>query len=324
MKLVFMGTPDYAAGILEELILSPYEVAAVFTQPDRPQGRKGTVVPPTVKELALSAGIPVYQPVRIRRERWVKLLEEIRPDAMVVAAFGQILPASILNIAPCLNVHASLLPKYRGSSPIQQAIADGEAETGVTIMRMDEGIDTGNILLAEALPIGPDDTGETVFDKLVPLGRRLIRRTLDAFAEGDPLTGTPQDGSIATYAPMLSREDAKMNPAKSAHKLDCEVRAHTPWPGATLQWGEKVLKIGKVRPLPEAAEKAAEIWPEGLHPGHILNREELAGLGIAPTHVVMAAGGGLLEILKLQLPGKKMLDADAFLRGCPLLGETLE
>ena len=318
-----MGTPDYAAGILEELIRSPYEVVAAFTQPDRPQGRKGTVVPPPVKELALANGIPVYQPVRIRREKWVKLLQEIQPDAMVVAAFGQILPASILNIAPCLNVHASLLPKYRGSSPIQQAIADGEAETGITIMRMDEGIDTGNILLAETLPIEPDDTGETVFDKLVPLGRRLIREALDRFAAGDPLTGTPQDGSAATYAPMLSREDAKMDPQKSAHKLDCEVRAHTPWPGATLQWGEKVLKIGKVRLVPEE-DGSAEALSEGLRPGHILNREELSRLGKTSDRVIMVTGNGLLELLKLQLPGKKMLDADAFLRGCPLLGETLE
>ena len=315
MRIVFMGTPDFAEGILQSLIDSEHQVIAVYTQPDRPQGRKAELTPPPVKVLAERAGIPVYQPVRIRRPKWVGLLTEQAPDLIVVAAFGQILPPSILSIAPCINVHASLLPKYRGSSPIQRAIAAGDTETGVTIMRMDEGMDTGNILYRQIVPITAQDTGESLFDKLAAAGQEALVPVLGQFAAGEDPQGIPQDSALATYAPMLSRKDGRLDFTAPAHLLDCHVRAFTPWPSTFTNWEERQVKILQVSVFTEEP-----VLP-GVDPGHVLTREEAGRIGASAEHrILVQTGCGILEILRLQLPGKKPLPADAFLRGYPFWG----
>ena len=329
MRIVFMGTPDFAGGILTSLLDAGENVIAVYTQPDRPQGRKAVMTPPPVKVIAESHGIPVYQPVRIRRDKWVRLLEEQKPDVMVVAAFGQILPKQILDIAPCVNVHASLLPRYRGSSPIQRAIAAGDRETGVTIMRLDEGMDTGNILHKEIIPIRDTDTGETLFDRLEELGRKALRKVLDDYEAGKDLVGVPQDPEFATYAPMLTREDGRLDFTRSAWLLDCQIRAFTPWPSTYTIYEGKVLKILAGRIFRDSsgatgASAAAGADDAGRACGTVLTQEEVreAG-GNAGKQILVQTGDGLLELLTLQLPGKKPLPADVFLRGCPLWGKTL-
>ena len=330
MRIVFMGTPDFAGGILRSLLDGGYDVIAVYTQPDRPQGRKAILTPPPVKVIAQQHNIPVYQPVRIRRDKWVGLLQEQKPDIIVVAAFGQILPKSILDIAPCVNVHTSLLPRYRGSSPIQRAIASGDAETGVTIMRLDEGMDTGNILRQETIPIEDTDTGESLFEKLAVLGQKALKTVLDEFAAGEELVGTPQDPELATYAPMLSREDGRLDFTRSAWLLDCQIRAFTPWPSTYTMYDGKVLKIlaGRMFKSGTGADGAfkgeTDSDSAGRACGQILTQDEVRETGgNAGKQILVQTGDGLLELLTLQLPGKKPLPSDVFLHGCPLWGKTL-
>lgn len=312
MRIVFMGTPDFAAEVLKSLYCSEHEIVAVYTQPDRPKGRKGELAAPPVKEYALEQGLPVYQPEKIRRKDWVTALREQKPDLMVVAAYGQILPQRILDIAPCINVHASLLPRYRGSSPIQRSIAAGDAETGVTIMRMDAGMDTGNSILQVRVPITDSDTGETMHDKLADAGAKALMRVVEQFSAGENPVGIPQDEALATYAPMLSREDGRMDWNRSARLIDCAVRAYTPWPSAYTLLEDRVLKVQQVR-----------VFDPGLmiaEPGRVLSREQLIE---ADRRILVQTGQGILEICRLQLPGKRALNADEFLRGCPLWGRRL-
>ena len=316
MRIVFMGTPDYAAESLKNLCASEHEIVAVYTQPDRPKGRKGELAAPPVKEYALEQGLEVFQPERIRRKAWVAKLKEQAPDLMVVAAFGQILPKSILDIAPCINVHASLLPKYRGSSPIQRSIAAGDEVTGVTIMRMDEGIDTGNSILQVQVPITDTDTGETMHDKLAVAGARALMQVVEQFAAGENPEGEKQDDAQATHAPMLSREDGKMDWSQSARLMDCAVRAFTPWPSAYTTFEGKILKVQQVKVFAREGN-ISEV-------GQVLTKEQAAALGAkADCQILVQAGEGILEICQLQLPGKKALPADVFLRGCPLWGKRL-
>ena len=248
MRIVFMGTPEFAASCLRGVLEAGYEVAAVYTQPDRPKGRKGELCASPVKELALSEGIPVYQPERIRRKAEVETLRNLRPDLILVAAYGQILSKAILDMAPCINAHASLLPHYRGSSPIQRAIAAGDAVTGVTAMRMNEGVDTGNIIFTREVPITDQDTGDSLEEKLAQAGAEALVAVLKAREAGDELVGTPQDESQATHAPMLSREDGKMDWNLSARQMDQAVRAFTSWPSSYTLWKGKTLKV-QVMPL---------------------------------------------------------------------------
>ena len=316
MRIVFMGTPDYAAESLKNLCASEHEIVAVYTQPDRPKGRKGELAAPPVKEYVLEQGLEVFQPERIRRKAWVAKLKEQAPDLMVVAAFGQILPKSILDIAPCINVHASLLPKYRGSSPIQRSIAAGDEVTGVTIMRMDEGIDTGNSILQVQVPITDTDTGETMHDKLAVAGARALMQVVEQFAAGENPEGEKQDDAQATHAPMLSREDGKMDWSQSARLMDCAVRAFTPWPSAYTTFEGKILKVQQVKVFAREGN-ISEV-------GQVLTKEQAAALGAkADCQILVQAGEGILEICQLQLPGKKALPADVFLRGCPLWGKRL-
>ncbi len=316
MRIVFMGTPDFAAVVLKALCESGQEIIAVYTQPDRPKGRKGELCASPVKEYALSQGLEVYQPERIRRKAWVARLEEQKPELIVVAAFGQILTQQILDIAPCINVHASLLPKYRGSSPIQRAIADGESVTGVTIMRMDAGIDTGNSILQVSVPITDKDTGESMHDKLAAAGAEALLQVVRRFETGENPVGDPQDEALATHAPMLSREDGHIDWKRSAWQIDCAVRAYTPWPSAYTELEGKVLKIQEVRVYQKEPLSAVE-------PGTVLTREEAQRVGAPSDRILVQTGEGILEICRLQLPGKKSLPADVFLRGCPLWGRRL-
>jgi len=297
MKIIYMGTPDFAVNTLQTLIDSRHEVIAVFTQPDKPKGRSGQLQMPPVKELAVKYGIPVYQPVKIREQEYVELIQGMGADVAVVAAFGQILPKSILD-APkygCINVHASLLPKYRGASPIQQSILDGEKETGVTIMKMDVGMDTGDIILQEAFPLDQTETGGELFDKLAVMGGPMVLRVLDSFEDGSA-TFTPQDESRATHVRMITKENGHINWSDSAAVIERMVRGYNPWPAAYTYVGQKMFKIWEAR-LVEAS---------GLEAGEF---------STADGKMVVGTGDGALELISVQLEGKKRMNVADFLRG---------
>ena len=309
-----MGTPDFALPSLEVLVSSPHRVVGVVTQPDRPRGRGKKVQPPPVKVRALSLGLPVFQPQRVKEEGFVDLVRGLAPDAVVVVAYGQILPPSILRLPPygCINLHASLLPRYRGAAPIQRAIMNGEKETGVTTMLMDEGLDTGGILLQRRVPIYEEDTAGKLHDRLAREGAELLLETLDLLARGD-LAPRPQDHRLATYAPPLTPEDELIDWRRPARDLYNQVRALNPWPVARTWLEGKVLKVWRAAasPLPPPAE---------AQPGEVvLSRKEL----------VVATGVGCLALLEIQLEGGKRLPAEDFLRGRPIpegtvLGKRVE
>ncbi|MBR3509307.1 MAG: methionyl-tRNA formyltransferase [Lachnospiraceae bacterium] len=300
MKIVFMGTPEYAAASLEAVIQSGREVVLVVTQPDKPKGRSGELVPPPVKECALRHGIPVFQPEKIKRPEEVARLKEYEADAFVVAAFGQILSQEILDMPRlgCLNVHASLLPKYRGASPIQHVILDGEEKTGITIMQMDAGIDTGDILLQKEIPIEPTDNFETLHDKLAVLGGEAIVEALDLLEEGK-LVRTKQDDSQSCYASLIKKEMGRLDFSKSALALDRQIRSMTPWPSAFTRYHGKQLKIWKAVPVDEAGKKAL--------PGEVTE--------VTKECITVATGDGELRIEELQLEGKKRMSCHDFLLG---------
>lgn len=301
MKIVFMGTPDYAAAALEALIMAGYEITGVVTQPDKPKGRSKELLPPPVKVCALQHGIPVMQPRRIKTPEAVEELRKIRADVYVVAAFGQILSQEILDIPPlgCLNIHGSLLPRYRGASPIQHAILDGEKETGITIMQMDAGIDTGDILYQKAIPIGPEDDYETLHDKLKKLGGEAIMEAIDLLEQGK-LAPRKQQEELSCYAPLLGKEMGKIDFGESAAAIDRKIRAMTPWPSAFTSYHGKQMKIWKAVPT-LAANTFARI------PGEILRTDK--------DSVTVAAGEGALRIYELQLEGKKRMTVHDFLLG---------
>lgn len=300
MKLIFMGTPDYAAQSLEAIIQAGHEVLLVVTQPDKPKGRSGELIPTPVKELALKHGIPVFQPERIKRPEAVAELRKHDAEVFVVAAFGQILSQEILDMPEhgCLNVHASLLPKYRGASPIQRVILEGEAKTGITIMQMDAGIDTGDILYQKEIPIENDDDYETLSDKLSALGGQAIVEAMELLTQGK-LTATPQDDSLSCYAPLISKEMGKLDFSKSAISIDRQIRSMTPWPSAFTKWKGKQLKVWKAVPE-KGSEKAAT-------PGEVTE--------VTKDSFAVATGEGSLRILELQLEGKKRMNTHDFLLG---------
>lgn len=305
-RLVFMGTSAFAATILEALI-PQHEVVALVTQPDQFGGRgRKQLLPPPTKELALAHGIAVLQPPRLRRPEAIAALRDLSPELIVVAAFGQILRRGVLELAPhgCINVHASLLPCYRGAAPIAAAILAGEAESGVTIMRMDEGIDTGDILSQRALPIAPDDTTAALTAKLARLGAELLIETLPRWLHGE-ITPQPQDEALASYAPQINKEDGRVNWAAPAAQIARMIRAYDPWPGAFTLYNGAPLKILRARALPG----------EGAAPGRVLRLRE----GIA-----VSTGQGALLLEEIQPAGKRAMTAQAFLSGQrEFLGATL-
>lgn len=317
MNVVFMGTPDFAVPSLRSLAGAGLAVRAVVTQPDRPRGRGKKVRPSPVKEEALRLGLPVCQPHRVREESFIGLLRDLKPDAVVVVAFGQILPAAVLDIPPmgCVNVHASLLPEYRGAAPIQRAVMAGEVETGVTTMKMDPGLDTGDILLQARTAISPEESFGAVHDRLAVLGAQLLLETLELLASGK-LSGVPQDHSRATYAPVISREDEIINWAGRAGDIKNLVRGLDPWPGARTWLGEKVLKVWKVK---EAGKVMVTGKPAGsagrMLPGQVLGYD---GEGLA-----VKCGDRALVIRELQIEGGKRLAAEEFLRGVRIAPGTV-
>ena len=297
-RIVFMGTPHFAVPTLEALA-AEHDVVGVVTQPDRPAGRGKRIVGPPVKEAAQARGLPIFQPPTLRTPEAVAQLTSWRPDVIVVAAFGQLLDTPVLELPPfgCLNVHASLLPRYRGAAPVPAAILAGERLTGVTIMRLDEGLDTGPILAQAEMPIHPTDTTGSLTAKLADLGARLLLEALPGWL-GGTIQPRPQDDEQATYCRPLTKQDGQLDWTRPAWYLDRQVRACDPWPGAYTTWQGRRLKALRARPRPD--------WPAQAEPGQVLALEE--GLAVG-------TGEGVLELLTLQLAGKKPLSAETFARG---------
>lgn len=296
-RIVFMGTPDFAVPSLRGLI-DAHDVIGVVTQPDRPAGRRGKLKAPPVKLVAQENGIPVFQPEKLRRAEAIEHLKQWQADVYIVAAFGQILPQSVLDIPPhgCLNVHASLLPRWRGAAPIQAAIRAGDDETGVTIMQMDAGLDTGPMLSKQAITIAPDETGQSLHDKLADIGAQLLLATLPGYVNGS-ISPQPQDDEHATYAPQIKKSDGEINWQDDAAAVDRQVRAYTPWPGTYTFWGDNQLKI-----------HAGRIADGSAEPGKVITHDS----GIA-----IGTGSGLYVPETLQMAGKKPVSAQDFINGYP-------
>ncbi|MCR4716298.1 MAG: methionyl-tRNA formyltransferase [Lachnospiraceae bacterium] len=314
MRLVFMGTPDFASYQLECLINAGHEIMAVVTQADKAKGRSKALLPPPVKEVALREGIKVYQPERLRDSEVVEELKKLAPEAIIVAAYGQILPKEVLDIPKygCINIHASLLPKYRGAAPIQQAVIDGLTVTGVTTMYMGEGLDTGDIIDQTTVKIAEDETGGSLFDKLSKAGGKLIITTLDKILNGTSVR-TPQNEADSSYARMLKKEDGFIDFTKSAVSIERLIRGLNPWPSAYTLLEGKNLKIWCAKVI-EASE-----LPNGTKAG-------CAGMVVYvdKKSFIVETGQDFLEIKELQLAGKKRMATDAFLRGYRLeLGTEL-
>lgn len=297
MNIVFMGTPDFAVSALEALLKAGHDIKLVVTQPDKPKGRSGALAFPPVKECALKHGLPVFQPVRIKTAENVEYLKQYEADVYVVAAFGQILSQEILDMPRlgCINIHASLLPKYRGSSPIQRAILDGEEKTGVTIMQMDIGVDTGDMLYKKEYVIKPSDTFESLHDELAVLGGQAIVEALALLKEGKLIPEKQRDED-SCKAPMISKEMGLLNFCDSAAKLDRQIRGLNPWPSAFTKYQGKTLKIWRAVPVEGTGE-----------PGEILLVEK--------DSFVVACGENALCIYELQLEGKKRMNSHDFLLG---------
>ena len=306
MRVVFMGTPDFAVGTLKALLQSRHQVVAVVTQPDKPKGRGKAMQFTPVKEVAVSAEIPVLQPKRVREPEVVEEIRQFHPDVIVVVAFGQLIPKAILDMPQygCVNVHASLLPKYRGAAPIQWAVIDGEEKSGVTTMQMDEGLDTGDMLLTEEVVLDPQETGGSLFDKLSEVGAGLLLKTLDELEAGNVHPQKQPSESTTAYAAMLTKKMGEIDWTQSAVQIERLVRGLNPWPSAYTHLGQKTLKI----------------WRAAVHPSMVQTKEPGTVILMDKKHFGVQTGDGMLEILELQLEGKKRLDADAFLRGYQVEG----
>ena len=302
MKIVYMGTPDFAVNPLHALAEAGYEVTGVVTQPDKPKGRGKSMLPTPVKEEALKHGFPVYQPVKVRDPEFLQVLEKLDPDIIVVAAFGQIIPKSILELPKygCINIHASLLPKYRGAAPIQWAVINGDEITGVTTMRMDVGLDTGDIIAKKQVRIAEDETGGSLFDKLAAVGAELCVETMQML-ENKTATFTPQDNEASTHTKMISKELGDIDWKKPAVEIERLIRGLNPWPSAYTHLDNKAFKIWKARVVETDGAYA---------PGCICK--------VGKNMMVVQTGEGGLELLEVQLAGKKRMDAGSFLRGYPV------
>ncbi|MBR1862243.1 MAG: methionyl-tRNA formyltransferase [Lachnospiraceae bacterium] len=310
MKIVFMGTPDFAAGALRAIIKAGHEVLLVVTQPDRAKGRSDRLIPSPVKEVALENNIEVFQPLKIKTPESVDFLRKYPADIFVVAAFGQIISKEILDMPRygCVNIHASLLPKYRGASPIQRVILEGEEKTGVTIMQMDEGIDTGDMLLKKETEITGEDTFETLHDRLTEIGAEAICEALPLIEKGE-LVPEKQDDSQSCYAKLISKELGKIDFEKSAAVISRQVRGLNPWPSAYTRLSGKQLKIWKAYPAKDTDGKPIPS-DKSLKPGEIVS--------VGKESFCVNTGDGILEVLQLQLEGKKAMSARDFLLGAKL------
>lgn len=300
MRVVFMGTPDIAATCLKRILDDGADVVAVYTQPDRPKGRGMKMTFSPVKEVALAAGIPVYQPENFKEEETVQTLADLQPDVVAVVAYGRILPQSVLDIPKfgCINIHASLLPKYRGSAPYQWAVLDGQKETGVTAMYLVREMDAGDIIDATKTPIGPDETAGELLDRLAVLGAELLVKTLDKIEKGEA-TATPQDPELVSYAPMLDKTMCPIDWTKTAQQVHDHVRGLHPWPVATANLAGTNFKI-----------HATAIVDGSGEPGKIL--------GLTKTGLQVACGEGAVEVRMLQAEGGKRMSAPDYFRGHPL------
>lgn len=302
MKVIFMGTPEFSVGTLEALIKAGHDIVLAVTQPDKPKGRGKEMQFPPVKECALSHGIPVFQPKKIREPECIAELKKYDADVCVVIAFGQILPKEILQMTPfgCINVHASLLPKYRGAAPIQWAVINGEEVSGVTTMQMDEGLDTGDMLEKTEIVLDVKETGGSLHDKLAAAGACLCVSTLEKLANHE-LTPEKQGESTTEYARMLDKKLGRIDWNKPACEIERLIRGLNPWPSAYTDWEGKTMKIWEADVVHEDSDKK---------PGTVV---EVTKNGFA-----VQTGKGLLQVKSLQIPGKKRMEADAFLRGYPL------
>lgn len=290
MRIVFAGTPEFAAQHLEALLQAGYQVVAVYTQPDRPAGRGQKLMPSPVKQLALQHGLPVMQPATLRDAEAQHALAALQPDLMVVVAYGLILPQAVLDTPRlgCINSHASLLPRWRGAAPIQRAIEAGDSESGVTVMQMEAGLDTGPMLLKVRTPIGPSDTGGSLHDRLAALGAQAVVEAVARLQAG-ALPGERQDDTLATYAHKLSKDEARLDWQRPAAELERLVRAFNPWPICHSSLAGDVLKVHAARLVPGQGE-----------PGRIL--------AVGKDGLTVACGTGALQLTRLQLPGGKPLD----------------
>ncbi len=309
MKVIFMGTPDFAVGTLRAIIEAGHEISLVVTQPDKPKGRGGKMAISAVKEAALEYGLPIFQPDRIRKEENIAYLKQYEADVIVVVAFGQILPKEILEMPKygCVNVHASLLPKYRGAAPIQWAVIKGEKVSGVTTMHMDEGLDTGAILLQREIELAKDETGGSLFDRLSEVGAELLVETLKGLEEGS-ITERAQDDSLASHTGIIKKSFGEIDFTRPAEEIECLIRGLNPWPSAFGHYNGKLLKIWKAQVLTEeeAKEQLADSYAEAKA-GEVV--------GLTKNSLLIKTGEGLLSVLELQLEGKKRMEIDAFLRG---------
>lgn len=308
MRIVFMGTPEFAVEILDALYNAGHEIAAVVTQPDKPKGRGKKMEPSAVKVRALEMGLEVYQPLKVRDEEFVDILRQKQPEVIIVAAYGKILPESILTLPKrgCINVHASLLPKYRGAAPIQRAIMNGEKTTGVTIMLMNNGLDTGEMLAKAEININPEDNSGSLFAKLALVGAELLLKTLPMWQQGQ-IAPEAQDDAQATYAPMLTKEEELIDWTQSAQTIDRKIHGLAPAPCTYTFFRGERLKIG-----------ASEVVCEEIHAasGTVMRAEK--------SGIVVACGEGALRLTHLQPAGKKMLTAADFLNGSKIRsGEIL-
>lgn len=309
MKIVYMGTPDFAVPPLAALVENGYEVTAVITQPDKPKGRGKTLMPTPVKEEALKHEIPVYQPAKVRDPKFLETLQKLEPDMIIVAAFGQIIPKAILDMPKygCINIHASLLPKYRGAAPIQQAVIDGEKESGVTIMKMGTGLDTGDMISQAVVKLREDETGGSLFDRLAETGAELLVRTIPSIENGTAVYTKQPEESPTPYAAMITKQMGLLDFSKSAVVLERLVRGMNPWPSAYTFLNNKTLKVWKCSV--ESGSCGKDV------PGTITDVDKKG------IHV--ACGEGTLILEEVQLEGKKRMETDAFLRGYHVTAGTV-
>jgi methionyl-tRNA formyltransferase len=307
LRIIYAGTPEFAVPALQALIDSPHSVVAVYTQPDRPAGRGRKLRASPVKALAMEQGIPVEQPASLRNEEAQQQLAAYKADVMVVAAYGLILPQSVLDMPRfgCLNIHGSLLPRWRGAAPIQRAIMSGDQETGVTMMQMDAGLDTGAMLLKKALPISDQDTAASLHDQLAELGASALLEVLDGLSRGD-IKPEPQDESLVTYAEKLTKAEAVIDWRRPADEISCHIRGLNPWPVAQTDYQGQPLRVWMAQSKADDHDRS---------PGTVVCE--------GPEGIDVATGKGVLRITRLQLPGGKPLEARDFLNGRSLLNEQL-
>lgn len=306
MRVIFMGTPDFAVKTLEKIIEAGHEVVLVVTQPDKPKGRGKMMQFPPVKECALAHGVEVFQPARIREQECIEVLRTYQPDIIVVAAFGQILPKEILDMPQygCINVHASLLPKYRGAAPIQWAVINGDEKSGVTIMRMDVGLDNGDMIAKEEVVLAADETGGSLFDRLAETGAALCVKTMSQIEEGN-VTYTPQREDEATHVSMIHKELGRIDWTQSAEVIERLIRGLNPWPSAYTILNGKTFKIWNASILAEVGEN---------EPGTVIK--------VSRKEMWVQTGAGVLALKEVQLEGKKRMETDAFLRGYEVVEGT--